>query len=384
MLRPKRIEERLHATRRWPGPILSAYVPLEPEVVGADRAHVVTRVRSTFAAAGVPDDLTRRVADEVAKAAPTGRTLVVFEGPNDSERFVLPVDVPVVERTSGHFEAAYGERAYVAPLLLALDHAEHLGVVFVDRERVRCFETYLDDIEHLFSARSEPEPDQPHVASSSKQVRPAYQAARDDAHQDRQREHRREVRTRFYDDVIVDLAAKLDAAGVERFIIVGPERAVNAFERRLPTQLAERVAARTSSLSTPDAAPSAVLDKLRPTIEQLVREREERVVDAVATNQGAVRGTAETLTALQRGRVDTVIVPWHPGAERTSFVARSGWVGATREDARAHGSGGPVDDVDLMEVLPALTERFGADLTFILGDARDRLGNGELAGILRW
>ncbi len=384
MLTPKRIKDRLHAIQRWSGPILSAYIPLEPETVGAERTRVVTRVRSTFAAVGVPDDLTQRVADEVATGAPKGRTLVVFRSPHDLERFVLEVDVPVVDGTSGHFEVAYGERAHVAPLLLALDRTEHLGVVFVDRERVRCFETFLDDIEPMFSAKSEPEPDQSHVATSSKQVRPAYQAARDDAHQDRQREHRREVRTRFYDEVIAELAVKLDAAGVERFVIVGPERAVNAFERQLPTQLAERVAARTSSVATPDAAPSAILEKVRPTIERLVEEREERVVAVVETNEGTVRGAAETLAALQRGRVDTVVLPWRPGVERPSFVASSGWVGATREDARVHDLGGDVDQVDLVEVLPALTDRHGAELTFVLGDARDRLGDADVAGILRW
>ncbi len=386
MLSTTRIERLLSTIHEGSGPVLSAYLPVDPETTRGDPRALVTRLRSTFARLDVPDALTDRIAAEVASGPIAARTLVVFEGPDVSERLALQSDVPVVDRTTGHFEAAYGDTPHVAPLLLAIDRSERLGVVFVDRERVRFLEAFLGEIEAVHDATSQLEPDQPHVASSSKQVRPAYTAARDDAHVDRQQEHRRTVRDRFYASQRAPLETFLDERGIDRFILLGPERSVAAFEAALPSHLAKRIAARTSSLFDADASPGAILEKLRPTLDALTRERQEELVDKIADGeQASVHGTAETLTALQRGRIATLVVPWRPGSERAVFRAKSsGWVGASERDARDHDGAGPVERVELMTVLPALAQRFGADLEFLEADARDRLGNGELAGLLRW
>lgn len=385
MLSTTRIEQLLTRIHEASGPLLSAYLPVDARATRGEAGGLATRIRSTFATHGVPAELTERITTEVASGPIAARTLVVFEGPNLSERLGLQTEVPVLDRTTGHFEAAYGT-PYVAPLLVAIDRSERLGLLYVDRERVRCFETFLGEIEEAYDATSDLEPDQSHVARSSKQVRPAYTAARDDAHVDRQQDHRREVRERFYQEQRTALEAFLDERGIDRFVLMGPERSVAAFLGGLPTHLAKRVAAKVASLPDNEASAGAILEALRPTIEALAQARQEKLVDTIeAAPDAAVHGTADTLVALQRGRLGTVVVPWRPGTHPTAFRAKSsGWIGASVRDARAHDGSSPVERVDLMTVLPALAQRFGASLEFLDTRARDRLGNGELAGILRW
>lgn len=387
MLSWKRIEKVLSRATEAPGPKVTAYLRIDPEATYGNVQALVTRIRSTFGDLDVPNDITDRIVEELTTGPAEARTLVIIEGPNVSERLQLHVDIPVVDQTTGHFEASYGEEAYTAPLLMALDRHERLGVIFVDREHIRVFETYLGAIEEVYDSKSEPEPDQSHVASSSKQVRPAYQAVRDDAHHDRHEEHKRTVRDRFYKHQMLPLRRLVQEHQLDRMILMGPERSTAAFERQMPPRLSNRVAAHTSSLPDTEASPGSVLEKIKPIIEELEQDRQRRVVEQIKEGASmSIHGTAQALEELQEGRIDTLVVPWRPGHHQTVYRATdSGWVGVSKGNTKKHVlNGGALEKVELMDVLPSLAEAYGVHLEFLYGEARDELGNGELAALRRW
>lgn len=360
-------------------PVLSLYA----QVARSDAHTTRVRATETMTALEVPEDLQRRVISTLDVSTNRAPTVALFADRDAVEVMTVPMELPVIDPQTGHVEARYGE-PYLTPLLLALDEQERYAAILVDRDRARTFEVFLGEIEEVDWATREPSGIEAEGLQLPKQAFPDYIPSRDDAAKDRATDRTREWMRRFYDEVAGNLSRMIVDRGIDRLLLLGPEREVAMFENLLPTAVSERVAAKTTSLPDPEASPPAVLEKLRPTLRRLEEERTRAIVDRVKDE--GVRSVDACLTALQHGRLHTVVAAW--GQETTVFEnEETGVVATSEEEVRgATGGKGMVRTRPLVEVLPRLANDFGARLTFVRGSEGDRVVRelGGIGGLPRW
>ncbi len=369
-------------------PVLSLYLDVNPANPGNLKEGYRIRAEDAMKAAGVP----RALIDEVVarfKADPPhryGKTLALFaaEDPEDLfEMHFLQVELPLVSEID-RVIARWSE-PYVAPLLLVKDDYERYAVVYMDRERWRLFEVYMGEIEEVKEAfvgidttewrkLTEPTGGSPDVG--------VVGLGKDHF------EHRKEAWVhRFYKKNADLLEKAMAALGAERLILCGPEERRAEFEEVLPKAVAEKVVARLTGLSHPDASPAEVLEHVSEAIEQAEREGELALLERIA--EKGVWGIDSVLLALQEGRLYTVAVPWSPKVLFTT-VHRCPGTGFTAVDAEkaqaACTPGTTPESVRFDEVLPGLAVTHGARLEFVRGEAERKLTEtmDGIAGLLRW
>lgn len=379
MLTKEQVQTLERNVDRFERPILSLYV----QTRGSDMHETDVRARETMASLEVPEDLQKRALSSLRESGNRAPTVAIFGDRRRMSVVTLPLELPVIDPRTGHVEAQYGE-PYVAPLLMALGEHARYQVVVVDRDRVRIFEIFLGEIEEIERASRAPSGIEADSLQPPKQSFPRYIPSRDNAAKDRAVDRTREWMRRFYGEVSNDLVQIMTERGIDRLVLVGPERDVAMFESLLPKPIAEQVAAKTSSLPDPDAPPSAVLEKLSPTLERLEEERTRAIVDRV--ENAGIRSVDACITALQHGRLHTVIAAW--GQETTIFEnEETGRIAMSADDARTRfDEDGAVRTRRLIEVLPRLADDFGARLIFVRGDEGERVARelGGMGGLPRW
>lgn len=359
-------------------PALSLYVAVDP----SDRTVGLTRVRSTLRdLEGLPKPVADRVIAAV-EAELTGRTIAVFADHDDVRVVPLQVDLPIVDETTGRVEARWGD-VYLAPLLLALDEHERYGIVYVDHERWRLFEVFLGEIEEIASGHRATAPGEHDVLGASKQVHPAYVAARDGSAADDARKHRDEQTRRMHRNAGTEIDRYSSSRGFDRIVLMGPGDATAMLEAQLPRSSRNRIEERIAGPSSPEAAVGEFLVRVGRVIRDVESRREAELLDEV--REQGVRGLRDTLKALQNGRVYVVVAPWK--LEREVYVSGDPvmWIAAERnalEDADGNG----VRSESLRAVLPELVERYGARVELVRGPVRQRLLEemGGLGGLVRW
>lgn len=368
-------------------PVLSLYVQTNPAMPNNHPHAVAARARVTMKRLGVPDDIVQTVSERLGAQVHQARTIVVFANASACETIGLEVDLPVVDERSGLVEARWGA-PYITPLLLALDEYERYGVIWVDKERWRLFEVFLGQIaecEQAFRPRTARELDG--MRSSSDGASP-YLSDRGGATKDNDAFRQREAIRRFLDDAVTRSIQISEQRELWRWIIMGPDESVAAFQRLLPQAWAERVVARLPSLPRADISAQAVLDKVRPYVDAVEAEHEEQLLDRVR-EQGHF-GVERCLRELQQGQLHVLLVPWEN--DRKVYVDPStGFVSAEMPTLGsraplAHNGASRSEEKTLREVLPDLAVAFGARLEFLRGDRAVRLAGefGGMAGLPRW
>src|SRR5690606_21774916 len=148
------------------------------------------------------------------------------------------------------------------PLHLALSHPR-FGIVHIDQERARIFESFLDEIEELETwERVEPAGDSYSKEKYSKSVRPVYTADRSDAVKDNLGHHLNEMVTRYYSEVATHVGELVARSRLECLIILGPDEDRHAFMDQMHPDLRKRVECTGASLSSPRAETSEVLNRV--------------------------------------------------------------------------------------------------------------------------
>jgi peptide subunit release factor 1 (eRF1) len=376
MMNQRTIRDLRARLRESEAPVVSVYAPVGPEM----RDALATRVNTTLGEASAPAELVEGVLSDLAEAG-RGRTLAVFRTPTVAERLELETELPVTDRQTGRVEARCDDRPYLLPLEMAFATNTRVGLVYVDRERFRLFETFLGHIEEI-----EHEGRIPHEAYTTtptpKQV-PEADATRDDAHKDRQQDHEAELRDRLYRELAPELAKIADERGFQALLVIGTARNVAAFLDHLPKALADIAVPSSSSLPNPDAAPPAVLDAVADEIAELEASRERSVLEQL--QEVGISGLDPVLTALQENRVDTLVLPWDLDGQ--VYRARSGYVAADLATCqRMDPQGGPPKPARLSDALEELMLRFDPKLSIMTGNRAERLGNehGGIAALPRW
>jgi len=402
-MQPNEVSAALERVRRLERPVLSVYADVDPV---HDRSNQAARIRckNTFKASGdVPEALVEGVLhafDEPVRS----RFRVVFANAEEVEVIDLPVRV-IDDSGSDKVLQHFGE-PYLLPLLAALaDHPRCL-VIAVDRDHLRVFDTFLGEIELVAEkaretvAEEEDTPDNvktrfsagisrvnpTHARSSdtasNRQNGPSYVANRSGGAVQLAAEHIEHAQRAFYRESAKDIDAIMQERRVEHAIVVGPERSAHAFAASVPESLAQRIEA---LMPAPADAPkeSSLLALVDSTLLDLAQTRKRDLLHQVA--ESGLHGVGPCLQALQEGRLKTLVVSEH--LKQSVFYSTDGEHVALRATAaRDLDPRGEIEEVELADVLPRLTSRWGTRLECVRGDAAPRLEGefGGMAGVRRY
>lgn len=383
MITKEQIRRIREGVAHYRPPVLTIYAHVNSAVPNNHPKGIVTRVKEALKGLDVPAELSARAMAKLESVIHDARTIALFANQQDMHLVTLEVDLPVVDPMTGHAEARWGE-PYLAPLILALDEWERYAVVFVDRDRWRFFEVFLGEIEEIGNAFRPSTPKELEILEEVKQFHPAWIASRDNAERDRFDRHMLEWVHRFYREVTERTAGLVAERGIDRLILMGPDRETNYLETHFPKPLAERVVKRLSSLPSPDAPASEVYRKVKDVLAEVERRAEGQLLDTI--RERGIWSLHKCLSALQLGQLHVVAVPW--SADTQVFVeTETGYVAADEEAARRHRPNGTkVEARSLRDVLPDLAYTFAARVEFMRGDTKNRLMRelGGMGGLRRW
>jgi peptide subunit release factor 1 (eRF1) len=246
-----------------------------------------------------------------------------------------------------------GDRPVVAPLAQVLESYDHYGVVLLDREHVRILSVYLGTLLDEIEVRGEPFPT-PHNVQAG-----GYSQKRFQRRKDEETKH-------FFKEFTREVEEFVRRYQPDHLVILGTEENVAKFRDFLPEKLQEMVVY-TGAMSVDDPA-SEVMQRLEPHL-SAEREREseemlETLRSRVSQDYLATAGVQATLTALQEGKVDTLVVARNLDRQGVR-CQQCGFVYARPIESCTYCGSRDTVDVDAGEELVRLAEGQGAAVQFV-------------------
>ena len=277
----------------------------------------------------------------------------------------LPVrDVAVVEAN-----------AYLWPLATAIQQAPPAGVARVGRDGVRLFDCRYGLAEELdgvgFNVGG--------AGSPGDQQSDAPTLSRAGIHPDRFGQRVEEHLTRLLRHAAPTVAEHADRYDWQTVLLVGDPRLTPILAEALPPG---RDLSELDAVLDPDLTAHGVLDFVAPTLDEIRARREaaavRRVVDLARSGGTGVLGLADTVTMLQQGRVEQLLLD-----------AAGDWTTGTAVDAGAPptatalAGSGTADEIG--EGMVELALSHGGSVTLLDEAAADELAaNDGVAALLRW
>lgn len=331
------------------GPILSAYINVDPGVSQNQEQAYEVRARNYMDQSGVPEEVADRVRHTLGDAKPEAKTMAIFADQSGMlEVYRLQAELPETVR--------WGE-PNISPMLLALDEQQPYGVALVDAENFRYF---------VVSRVQGPSEDDAEVKGSGfREVdtapsTPGPRGGRDRDVQGQRTEHNI---AQFYNELGEQIRDITFREGVGRLILAGPKERTSDLRSRLPQDVRERVVAEENvSLEAPDGD---ILDHLEHVRESSEHERAGELLAEI--REGGVSGLERTLEALQvENRVHHLVVLWDlEGDIRWSDDDQLAIADITQEHSS---SGAPTRVRPLMDVLLDVAANYGARVDFLRGE----------------
>ena len=223
------------------------------------------------------------------------RGIAAFSCQSEDFWRVYPMAVPVENRVYVY------DRPYIKPLTDILDAYGRYGVILVDREGARFYKFNLGELEEATGILGEEVKRLKHGTGSAAGRRGGKTPA-----------GRREegVAQRNLKDAAESAASFFQGSGITRLVLGGTDETVPQFQEMLPKAVQAQVIG-SFSISA-DAPKAEVQARSMEIIEETAQEREtERVEQLVAgwkRGSGSAVGLADTLVALQEGRVGILLV----------------------------------------------------------------------------
>ena len=273
----------------------------------------------------------------------------------------LQLPVPI-----GH-RFVVADRPVIAPLAQVLESYHHHGVVLLDREHVRILSVYLGRLLEEIAIDADPLPTRHDVQAGG------YSQSR---YQRRKLEEMRH----FFRDLANELEAFVARYRPDDLVITGTDENVARFQEFLPDRLRNMVVY-TGPMPV-DQAASEVVARLEPHL-QAERERESmELVDQVRSRARqdylAAAGFQSTLTALQEGKVDTLVIA-RDQDRRGSRCTQCGFVFALDVESCPYDGAETTTGIDVVEEAIRLAETQGAEIEFVAPTAiNDLRGVGAL------
>jgi len=218
---------------------------------------------------------------------------------------VYPLAVPVENRVHVF------DRPYIKPLTDVLDAYGRYGVILVDREGARFYRFHLGELEMATGVLGEEVKRLKHGAGSAAAGRRGGKTPagrREESVAYRNLKDAAESATQFF-----------EGSGITRLVLGGTEETVAQFQELLPKAIQAKVIG-SFSISA-DASQSEVQARSTEVIEAAAQKREaeqvEQLIAGWKRGSGSTVGLADTLAALQEGRVGVLLVS--AGYEATGY-----------------------------------------------------------------
>jgi peptide chain release factor subunit 1 len=259
------------------------------------------------------------------------------------------------------------DRPVIAPLAQVLESYHHHGVVLLDREHVRILSVYLGTLLDEIAFQGEPLPTRHDVQAGG------YSQSRF------QRRKLEEMR-HFFREFAKEVEDFVTRYRPDDLVILGTDENVAKFREFLSERLRKMVIY-TGAMRV-DQPASAVLAELEPHLEaERVRESMEildQVRERVDQDYLATAGFQSTLTALQEGKVDTLIIAQDQEREGAR-CARCGFLFAREVETCPYDGAPTATGVNVVEEAVRMAETQGAEVEFVSPSAvQDLRGVGAL------
>lgn len=365
------------AQLRDPDGVLSVYVDADPALQAADRPRWAVTVNNELGALEqrVRQEgprrrwmLFRKRLDEHAAEigalldpAQPGRARALFLPLSRGAPVRLALNTPLVDRI------VLEERAYVRPLVAALEDGRPAGIVTVSKAGVGVHETRWGETYELLRVEFEEATAAWREFKGPAGANPAYAQQTAPQH-DRFARRLDERRTRFLADCGERVASMAAAQKWDAVVIAG--------DPRLTRPLVEAGASTATLVEDDRALEGLPADDLAAALAPVIAEARERtravlaeraVGAALAGGAGSL-GLDDTLAALGAGRVEHLLL-----------------LGAAGREPEAPSNGSPPRQANLDERMIELALDTGARITFVHPDAAPAFSEADaVAALLRW
>lgn len=281
----------------------------------------------------------------------SNRGLVIYAEVDGDWWEALQFPVPVQNRM------VVADRPVIGPLAQVLRSYEHYGVILLDREHVRILSVHLGTLLDELEFRGDPIPTPYHVQAGG------Y------SHNRFQRRKLEEMR-HFFKDFAVEVERFVARYEPQHLVLLGTEENIGQFRDFLPQQIQDRII-HTGRAPVDGPAPE-ILARLQPHLDS---EREshgqeliEQVRDRAAHDYLATAGVQGTLTALQEGKVDTLVLA-RDGQLQGARCSQCGFVFVREVNRCPYDGSEQMEAVDVMEEMVRLAQQQGADIQFAEANA---------------
>jgi len=293
------------------------------------------------------DELTGRIRSWIADDFDQSNRGVVIYAEVGGDYFeAMQFPVPVQNRM------VVNDRPMVGPLAQVLESYHHYGVILLDREHVRILSVYLGSLLDEIERHGEPLPVNSHVKAGG------YSQSRI------QRRKAEEMR-HFFKDFAAEVEEFVDRYHPQDLVLLGTEENTAKFREFLPDSILQRIVY-TGNMWVDEPA-AGVMEKLEPLLradmERHNREVVEQLKDRVAHDYLATAGFQGTLTALQEGKVDTLVLA---SDHRQDGVrcGQCGFVFAREMKTCPYDGSATLEGVDVVEEMVRMAEGQGVQIAF--------------------
>lgn len=274
------------------------------------------------------------------------RGVVIYTEPSGDWFEALQFPVPVQNRL------VMANRPVIGPLAQVIESYRHYAVVLMDREHVRLLSvwlgTLLDEVEY-----------------SGDPLPPPHDVQAGGYSQSRFQRRKLEETRHFFKEFTHEVEEFCKRYQPDDLVILGTDENVAKFREFLPDSLLQKVVY-TGPMEV-DERSAEVIQKLEPHIrathELHSREVIEQVRDRVAHDYLATAGWQGTLTALQEGKVDTLVLAQDQSREGCR-CGQCGFVFARELQACPYDGSEVLEGVDVAEEMVRMAEGQGVAISF--------------------
>jgi peptide chain release factor subunit 1 len=274
------------------------------------------------------------------------RGVVIYTEPGGDWFEALQFPVPVQNRL------VVANRPVIGPLAQVIESYRHYAVVLMDREHVRLLSvwlgTLLDEVEY-----------------SGDPLPPPHDVQAGGYSQSRFQRRKLEETRHFFKEFTHEVEEFCKRYQPDDLVILGTDENVAKFREFLPDSLLQKVVY-TGPMEVTERS-AEVIQKLEPHIrathELHSREVIEQVRDRVAHDYLATAGWQGTLTALQEGKVDTLVLAQDQSREGCR-CGQCGFVFARELQACPYDGSQVLEEVDVAEEMVRMAEGQGVAISF--------------------
>jgi peptide subunit release factor 1 (eRF1) len=259
------------------------------------------------------------------------------------------------------------DRPAIAPLAQVLESYDHHGVILLDREHVRILSVYLGTLLDEIEVAGNPWP-------SPSDVQAGGYA------QKRYQRRKAEEMRHFFKEFAKEVEEFVTRYKPDDLVLLGTPENTSRFREFLSDRILSMIVY-TGPMRTDEPAPQVVLAIEPYLAADRARESEETVKlmrDRVSQDYLATAGFQSTLTALQEGKVDTLVIAEDQELDGTR-CSQCGFVFARELDFCPYDGAPATNRVNVVEEAVRMAEAQGAEVRFVpAATVQDLRGVGAL------